>query len=115
KVLLAATLLIGLQTIRGVIWFTLVALMLVPVALDGVLKPNTRAMRFQLLNRSLIATSLVGVVVAVAAVAAKPSIWFERSYPRGILRPSTAFRHAIRSCGSSPTRPTATGCSFAGP
>lgn len=85
KVLLAATLLIGLQTIRGVIWFTLVALMLVPVALDGVLKPNTRAMRFQLLNRSLIATSLVGVVVAVAAVAAKPSSWFERSYPSGIL------------------------------
>jgi hypothetical protein len=85
KVLLAATLLIGLQTIRGVIWFTLVALMLVPVALDGVLKPNQRAMRFQLLNRSLIAVSLVGVVVAVGAVAAKPSTWFERSYPSGIL------------------------------
>jgi hypothetical protein len=85
KVLLAATLLIGLQTIRGVIWFTLVALMLVPVALDDVLKPNTRAMRFQLLNRSLIAVSLAGLVVAVGVVAAKPSSWFERSYPSGIL------------------------------
>jgi hypothetical protein len=85
KVLLAATLLIGLQTIRGVIWFTLVALMLVPVALDGVLKPNTRAMRFQLLNRSLIAMSVVGVVVALGAVATKPSSWFERTYPTGIL------------------------------
>jgi hypothetical protein len=85
KVLLAATLLIGLQTIRGVIWFTLVALMLVPVALDDVLKPNTRAMRFQLLNRSLIAVSLAGVVLAVGVVAAKPSSWFESSYPSGIL------------------------------
>jgi hypothetical protein len=85
KVLLAATLLIGLQTIRGVIWFTLVALMLVPVALDDVLKPNTRAMRFQLLNRSLIAVSLAGLVLAVGVVAVKPSSWFESSYPSGIL------------------------------
>jgi hypothetical protein len=85
KVLLAATLLIGLQTIRGVIWFTLVALMLVPVALDGVLKPNSRAMRFQLLNRSLIAMSLVGVIAALGVIAAKPSSWFERNYPSGIL------------------------------
>jgi hypothetical protein len=85
KVLLVATLLIGLQTIRGVIWFTLVALMLVPVALDDVLKPNKRAMRFQLLNRSLIAVSLAGVVLAVGVVAAKPSSWFESSYPSGIL------------------------------
>jgi hypothetical protein len=88
KVLLAATLLIGLQTIRGVIWFTLAALMLVPVALDGVLKPNTRAMRFDLLNRTLIALSLVGVIAALGVVAAKPSSWFERSYPSGVL---TAF------------------------
>jgi hypothetical protein len=85
KLLLAATLLIGLQTIRGVIWFTLVALMLVPVALDDVLKPNKRAMRFQLLNRSLIAVSLVGVIAALGTIAAKPSSWFERSYPSGIL------------------------------
>jgi hypothetical protein len=85
QVLLAATLLIGMQTIRGVIWFTLVALMLVPVAFDGVLKPNTRAMRFQLLNRSLIAVSLLGVITALAAVAAKPPSWFERNYPGGIL------------------------------
>jgi hypothetical protein len=85
KVLLAATLLIGLQTIRGVIWFTLVALVLVPVALDGVLKPNKRAMRLQLLNRALIAVSLVGVIAALGTVAAKPSSWFESSYPSGIL------------------------------
>jgi hypothetical protein len=91
QVLLAFTLLMGLQTIRSVIWFTLTALMLVPVALDGVLKPNTRAMRFPLLNRALIGTSLAGVIIVVAVVAAKPASWFDREYPRGVL---TAFDRA---------------------
>jgi hypothetical protein len=85
QVLLAFTLLMGLQTIRSVIWFTLTALMLVPAALDGVLKPNTRAMRFPLLNRALIACSVAGVILVVAVVAAKPSSWFDREYPRGVL------------------------------
>jgi hypothetical protein len=85
QVLLAVTLLMGLQTIRSVIWFTLVALMLVPSALDGVLKPNSGAMRFPVLNRALIGVSIVGVVAALAVVAAKPSAWFERNYPTGIL------------------------------
>src|SRR6266508_1369652 len=75
----------GLQTTRSVIWFTLVALMLVPTLLDGVLKPNTRAMRFHVLNRVLVAVSIGGVVAALAVVAAKPSTWFERNYPTGIL------------------------------
>jgi hypothetical protein len=88
QVLLGFTLLMGLQTIRSVLWFTLTALMLVPYALDGVLKPNTRAMRFRHLNRALVATSIVGVVVVVAVVAAKPASWFDRDYPTGIL---TAF------------------------
>ena len=85
QVLLAVTLLMGLQTTRSVIWFTLVALMLVPTLLDGVLKPNTRAMRFHVLNRVLVAVSIGGVVAALAVVAAKPSTWFERNYPTGIL------------------------------
>jgi hypothetical protein len=85
QALLAVTLLMGLQTIRSVIWFTLAALMLVPTALDEVLKPNTRAMRFQLLNRSLIFASVAGAVAVLAVVAAKPSSWFERTYPAGIL------------------------------
>jgi hypothetical protein len=85
QVLLLVTLLIGLQTIRGVIWFALTALMLIPVGLDGVLESNVRAQRFRLLNRSLIAVSIVGAVAALAAVSAKPSTWFERNYPSGIL------------------------------
>src|SRR5438445_4483469 len=85
QVLLLFTLLMGLQTIRSVIWFTLAALMLVPTALDGVLKPNTRAMRFPLLNRALVAASVAGVLAVVVVVAAKPASWFDRDYPPGVL------------------------------
>ena len=85
QVLLLFTLLMGLQTIRSVIWFTLTALMLIPTALDGVLKPNTRAMRFPLLNRALVGTSVAGVIAVVVVVAAKPASWFDRDYPTGVL------------------------------
>jgi hypothetical protein len=85
KVLLAVTLIMGLQAMRSVIWFTLAALILLPTLLDGVLKPNAAAMRYQLLNRIFIAASVVGTLVVIAVVAAKPSSWFERNYPVGIL------------------------------
>jgi hypothetical protein len=85
QVLLVATILMGLHSTRMVVWFALVALMLMPRALDGVLKPNTSAERFQALNRALIATSVVGVIATVAVVAAKPSSWFERNYPQAAL------------------------------
>ena len=83
--MLALTLLMALESIRSVIWFTLVALMLVPVALDGVLKPNVSAMRFGLLNRALVLASLAGVIAASATIAAKPSSWATRQYPNGVL------------------------------
>jgi hypothetical protein len=85
QVLLIATLLLGLQSMRGVIWFALVAAMVIPGALDGLLKQNHAAERFGFLNRALIAVSLAGVVTAVAAVAARPASWFERDYPDAIL------------------------------
>jgi hypothetical protein len=85
KLFLGLTLVMGLQSMRGVVWFAVIALMVIPVALDGVLKENTSAMRFGLLNRSLVALSVTGVVVSLAGVAAKPSSWFERDYPPGIL------------------------------
>jgi hypothetical protein len=85
KIVLALTLVMALQSIRSVIWFTLATLMLVPVALDGVLKPNVSALRFRLLNRALVLTSLAGIVAASAAVAAKPSSWVLSEYPNGVL------------------------------
>jgi hypothetical protein len=85
KLLLVVMLLLGLQTLRGVLWFTLAALMLTPALLDAVLKPNTSAMRFGLLNRALVATSVAGIAMTLLAVALKPSSWFERGYPQAAL------------------------------
>jgi len=85
KVFLGLTLVMGLQSLRGVVWFAVVALMLVPTALDAVLKPNTSAMRFGLLNRALVAVSVAGTVASLAGVAAKPSSWFEHAYPQAAL------------------------------
>jgi hypothetical protein len=85
KALLAFTLLLGLEALRSVIWFTLAALMLLPTLLDAVLEENTAAMRFRVLNRAFVATSIAAAVITIAVVAAKPSSWFERDYPSGVL------------------------------
>ena len=61
------------------------SLMVMPTVLDGVLKANTAAARLPMLNRALILVSIAGTVTTVAAVAAKPSSWFERSYPAEAL------------------------------
>jgi len=82
KVLLAVTILMGLQSMRMVVWFALVALMLLPRALDGVIKLNTSAARYHLLNRALIAVSIAGTLTTLVAVAARPSSWLERDYPK---------------------------------
>jgi hypothetical protein len=83
--LLLATLLLGLQSLRAVIWFTLVALMLVPFLLDDVWKPSTSALRFRRLSRVAVVASIAVTIGVAAVVAAKPSSWFERSYPSGVL------------------------------
>jgi hypothetical protein len=93
KIVLGLTLLMALQSIRGVIWFTLALLMLVPVALDGVLKPNVAAMRYTLLNKALVAVTMAGVVAGTAAVATKPSSWALRGYPQGALAAVDRVEH----------------------
>jgi hypothetical protein len=85
KLLLLLTLLTAVQTIRNVIWFALVALILIPTPLDAALKPNTAATRYSFLNRALVLISVAAVIAAVAGVAAKPSSWFTSSYPKGAL------------------------------
>ena len=48
-------------------------------------------MRFRLLNRAFVAASIVGAVLTLGVVAAKPASWFEHEYPSGVL---TAFDRA---------------------
>jgi hypothetical protein len=84
QVLLLATLLLGLQSLRAVIWFTLVALMLVPVLLDDVWKPGTGRMRRRL-SRFAVGASVAAVIGVAAVVAGKPASWFDQTYPAGVL------------------------------
>ena len=85
KVVLAITLLMALQTLRNVIWFAFAALIIVPVALDGALKPNAEAQRFRRLNHVLVAASVAGVVAALVAVSFQPPSWFKQAYPAEVL------------------------------
>lgn len=85
KLLVLVTLVMAVQTIRNVVWFALVALMLIPTPLEAVVRPNTSAMRYSFLNRALVLLSVVASLVALAGVASKPSSWFTRSYPAGAL------------------------------
>jgi hypothetical protein len=85
QVLLIVTIFMGLQTMRMVVWFGLAALMVMPTLLDGVLKPNVAASRLPFLNRALVLLSVAGAATTIAAVAAKPSSWLERSYPEAGL------------------------------
>lgn len=94
QLVLAATIVMGLHTMRMVVWFALAALMLLPAALDAVLKPNTSAARFPLLNRALIAVSIAGTLTTLVAVAARPNSWLKRDYPKEALTAVREVRDA---------------------
>jgi hypothetical protein len=85
KVLLIATILIGLQSIRGVIWFAFAAFMLLPRLLGGAELKPTAAVRVRFASAALVALSVLVVAATVATVAAKPASWFERHYPEGAV------------------------------
>jgi hypothetical protein len=61
KALLALTAVMGLQTMRMVVWFALAV------------------------NRVLVAVSIAGTITAFTAVAARPGSWLERDYPDAAL------------------------------
>lgn len=83
-VVLLITLAGALQAIRGITWFTLAVLVLVPRLLDGAIrKPDIVQMPRANLALSLVATAAAAAVVAV--VAAKPTTWFERDWPAGAI------------------------------
>ena len=97
KVLLVTTILIGLQSIRGVIWFAFAAFMLLPRLLGGRELQPARTARLRFASSALAGLSVLVAAATVATVAAKPASWFERRYPEGALaavqRAETAQPH----------------------
>ena len=75
------TLILAMLAIRSVVWFMLAALILLPVALDGVLVSQWGSARYRYLNRLLLlAAPLVCAVVMIGSFA-HPQSWFTHNYP----------------------------------
>ena len=77
------------------VWFSLVAALVLPLAVDAVWKPSTGPRRVRI-NLTLSALGLIGPVIAVAAVAAHHRSWFERDFP------APAASAVVRATGSDP-------------
>jgi hypothetical protein len=69
---------ISFQAIRNIAWIALIALAVLPPLVDSLLTPAEAPRR---LNRVLALTVLGTTVVAIAAVAAKPTSWFTHAFP----------------------------------
>jgi len=81
----------ALQAVRGLAWFALAATVLLPNALDAVVrKPDKIAA--PRVNVAVAAASVLGALVVLVIAAARPQSWFERQWPSGALE-------AVRSAG----------------
>ena len=70
----------GLVAIRNVVWFALVAVAVLPRALDAAWPPR-QTPRHKRLNLLLATMALAGLSVTAAATAARGGTWFERGFP----------------------------------
>ncbi len=83
-VVLAVTLAGALQAIRGIVWFSLAVVIVLPRALDGAIgRPDI--VKLPRANRALAFSSLAAAAAAVVVVATKPASWFEREWPSQAL------------------------------
>jgi len=81
----------ALQAVRGLAWFALAATVLLPNALDALVrKPDKIAA--PRVNVAVAAASIVAALVVLTIAASRPQSWFERQWPRGALE-------AVRSAG----------------
>jgi hypothetical protein len=78
---LLATFASGLLATRSVVWFALAAIVLVPSALESVLRPARAAPGLPRLNAAIAAGSCAALAILLAATLARPASWFERPFP----------------------------------
>jgi hypothetical protein len=78
KLAFLTTAVLAFQTVRDIVWFGLVALVLLPRLLDEVIPSVPEPRR---LNRLLATAICGGLLVAVVGVATNPASWFERDFP----------------------------------
>ena len=80
---LLVTLVLALLAIRSVVWFVLVAVVLLPVALDGVLSSHWDNPRYRYVNRLLALPAPLVCAWVVGAAFAHPAPWYTRDFPAG--------------------------------
>jgi hypothetical protein len=81
RLALLMTLLAGITAIRSIIWFALIALLLLPQLLDGAISPRQQRPRHP--GRAVLAVASAAVLFAsLAAVATRPESWFTAQTPQ---------------------------------
>jgi hypothetical protein len=88
-VVLGFTFVGGVLAIRGVPWFALGCMVLVPPALGAVLEGQPAPVR-QGVNRTLAAVAGLAVVLTVVVALARDSSWYESEWPNDALTPVAA-------------------------
>jgi hypothetical protein len=78
---LFTTLVLALLAIRSVIWFMLAALVLLPVALDGVLSSHWGNPRYRYLNRLIAVPAPFVCAWIVGGPLVHPAGWYTRDFP----------------------------------
>jgi hypothetical protein len=78
---LLVTLVLAFMAVRSVVWFMFAALILLPVALDGVLTSQWGSPRYRWLNAALGFAAPVAAAVLVIGAFAHPARSFTRDYP----------------------------------
>ena len=79
---LLLTLALAFMAVRSVVWFMFAALILLPVALDGVLTSQWGSPRYRWVNAALGFAAPFAAAVLVVGAFAHPGRWFTRDYPR---------------------------------
>jgi hypothetical protein len=79
---LILTLVLAWLAVRSVVWFMLSALVLLPVALDGVLSKQWGNPRYRLVNRLMALPAPLVCAWIVVGSFAHPASWYERDFPR---------------------------------
>jgi hypothetical protein len=98
-VVLVVTLAGALQAVRGIAWFTLAALVLVPRLLDGAIR-RPDVVKLPRANLALSSLAIAAAAVVLIVVAAKPASWFEREWPTDALPAVRAAGADARVLGS---------------
>jgi hypothetical protein len=78
---LALTFLGGLTAIRGVVWFAMACMLLLPVAIGRRLERKRQAEPLRAFNRSLTGAFALALVAAVVFSLARDPAWFEEEWP----------------------------------